>query len=423
MRKTLCIFIVSIALAGCGQVPMLRQSVPDSLSAGVVHQIVQQGDGSRWVKLTPPQPLGESIGMTLGPDGKMWFTQDNTPSVVGKIDMSGKIVEYPVSTVPLQIIEGPDGDLWFVEIDPGTIAKITTSGRLTEYPIPSNPTGLAIGGDGNIWVADDNKSVVKVTVDGVTTDYPLPHPKHHHYIFGIAGGPDKNVWFTDLGTNEIGSVTPHGHFTMYRIPTASSGAAGIALGSDGNMYFAESQANKIGVVDRFGNITEYPLPASDKRPRYIGKGYSGDTMWFDDQIAMTGTYQFRQFIIATKTFTPVDPPPYFNLVPLYFHAGPDGNMWVADNLGPILVAVTHVLTSKPSSVVLSGVGQSQTIHIHEMQYEGDSFTATSSDQNIATVSDGNQPKSFVVTAQGVGSCSIHVRDNLGNSIDVSTTVQ
>ncbi len=430
MRITFGIAIVAFSVVGCSQIPSLRQSAPVSHGAGVVHQIAQQGDGSLWVTITPPQPLGQSIGMTLGPDGKMWFTQDNLHSVVGKIDMSGKVVEYPVSAVPLQIIQGPDGDLWFTEIDPGTIAKITTSGKLTEYPTPATggPSSITSGADGDIWFTQNNErgvddSIDKVTLGGAMTAYNLPHPKHRHSLFGIAGGPNQSVWFTDQGTNEIGSVTSRGKFTIYTIPTANSGAAGIALGADGNLYFAESQANKIGEIDRFGNITEYPVPAADKGPRYISEGYSGGTMWFDDQDATTGNYQFRQFIIATKTFTPVIPPPYTNSVPQYLNAGPDGNMWVADVRGPILVALTHVLTSTPASVVFSGVGQSQTIQIHETQYKGRSFIAKSSNQNVATVSPGNQSNSFVVAAQGAGSCSIHVRDSLGNSIDVSVTVQ
>jgi virginiamycin B lyase len=430
MRKTIGIAIVAFSLVGCSQVATLRQSAPVSQGAGVVHQIAQQGDGSLWVTITPPQPLGQSLGITLGPDGKMWFTQDNLHSVVGKIDMSGKVVEYPVSAVPLQIIQGADGDLWFIEIDPGAIAKITTSGKLTEYPFPDygGPSSITAGADGHIWITQNNErgvddSIDKVALDGAITAYNLPHPKHRHSLFGIAGGPNQSVWFTDQGTNEIGSVTTRGHFTIFTIPTPNSGAAGIALGADGNLYFAESIANKIGEVDRFGNITEYPVPASDKGPRYISEGYSGGSMWFDDQDATTGNYQFRQFIIATKTFTPVIPPPYASSVPQYLNFGPDGNMWIADARGPILVALTHVMTSTPASLVFSGVGQSQTIQIHETQYKVRLFTAKSSNQNVATVSDGNQSNSFIVTSLGAGSCAIHVRDDLGNFIDVGVTVQ
>lgn len=424
MRKVIFIVIVSFALAGCGQVSTFRQSAPVSDSAGVTHQIVQKGDGSLWVTYAP-LPLHQTTGITQGPDGKMWFTQQQGD--VGSVDMNGTIVRYFVSQAPLQIIVGPDRALWFAETRNTFgpyIGRITTSGKLTEYQIPFDPNaGLAAGSDGNIWVAGVRRSVEKVTLHGVVTNYPLPHPKHHHSLLGLIGGPDGNVWFTDPGTNEIGFVTPHGKFTLFEIPTPNSGAAGIALGPDGNLYFAESQANKIGVIDRVGNITEYPVPASDKGPHYISAGYSGTTMWFDDQDAATGNYLLRQFIIATKTFTPPILPPFTDSVPEYLNAGPDGNMWIADVRGRILVALTHVLTSNPDSVVLSGVGQTQTIQIHETQYEGGSFTAKSSNQNIATVSAGNQSNSFVVTAQGAGSCSIHVRDQLGNSIDVRVTIQ
>jgi streptogramin lyase len=159
MRNPFYVVIVSFALVGCGQVPTLRQSSPVSRGAGVVHQIAQQGDGSQWLTLTPPQPLGQTVGITQAPDGKMWFTQDNLHSVVGKVDMYGKFVEYPVSAVPLQIIESGGGALWFVEIGPGTVGRITTPGKLTEFPIPfagASPSGLTAGAVGNIWVADNN---------------------------------------------------------------------------------------------------------------------------------------------------------------------------------------------------------------------------------------------------------------------------
>jgi hypothetical protein len=154
-------------------------------------------------------------------------------------------------------------------------------------------------------------------------------------------------------------------------------------------------------------------------------------MWFDDQDAATGNRQFRQVNIATKTYSPPILPPYADSVPQYLYFGPDRNMWIADARGPILVAVTQVLTSTPASIVFSGVGQSQPIQIHETQYtqyKGGSFTARSSNSNTAivvpmSVTPGNQTNTFVVTAQGVGSCSIHVRDKMGNSIGVPVTVR
>jgi hypothetical protein len=149
-------------------------------------------------------------------------------------------------------------------------------------------------------------------------------------------------------------------------------------------------------------------------------------MWFADVNPNSATLQLRQFIIRSKTFTPPILPPYSTAGLGFMHAGPDGNMWVTDEtpgVGNVLVSITHVLTTIPASVQISGVGQTQTVQIHETQNKGGTYTATSSDQSIATVGPVSQTNSFVVTAQGVGSCTIRVSDSIGNYIDIPATVQ
>src|SRR5512142_1924429 len=48
--------------------------------------------------------------------------------------------EYQVPTAnsyPYAIVNGPDGALWFTEINGSKIARVTTTGSITEYPIPA----------------------------------------------------------------------------------------------------------------------------------------------------------------------------------------------------------------------------------------------------------------------------------------------
>jgi virginiamycin B lyase len=432
MRKLIGIVFVTFQLLGCSQVSTLRQSgAPISQFGRVRNHIVQSGDGSDWVTLYPPGPnMAEPFSVTPGPDGKMWFTQEDVhgiDSVVGSIDMSGVITEYPVSATPAQITTGSDGALWFDELYPGMIGRITTSGTLTEYQIPytySDPYGLCSGPDGNIWFADRSTySVGKVTMQGIITQYKLPKPRRHDSPYGITSGPDGNVWFTVAsGGNYIGRINPLGHITLFAIPTPNSDPIGIALDSNGRLYFTEASAGKIGEITPSGKITEFPLPSTDKSPEEISQGNSGGHMWFDDYDATTGNSQLRQFNIRTKSFGPAVVPPYITQQLFFMHNEPDGNMWVADASGAILIHLAYVLTSVPASIDISGVGQSQTIQVQETHFGG-SFSAQSSDQNIATVSPGNQSNSFVVTAQGMGSCSVRVSDGLGNYIDVPVTVQ
>src|SRR4051812_34168350 len=104
---------------------------------------------------------------------------------------------------PLSITTGPDGALWFTEIDNNKIGRIATDGALTEFSLPSAGSGP----------------------------------------FGITTGPDGALWFTE--TNKIGRITTSGSITEY---SGVFDAGGIVTGSDGALWFTEGQPNKIGRI-------------------------------------------------------------------------------------------------------------------------------------------------------------------------------
>ena len=68
----------------------------------------------------------------------------------------------------------------------------------------------------------------------------------------ITTGPNGVMWFTDSGTNSIGSITSTGVIVEYPIPTAASSPAGLAFGPDGSLWFVESTgASGVENVGRF----------------------------------------------------------------------------------------------------------------------------------------------------------------------------
>ena len=134
-------------------------------------------------------------------------------TVSAKITPSGQVTVYsrfrPLGSNPFGITVGPDGNLWFT--DPGTdsVGQITTSGTVTEYTLPSiiaNPTGIVTGPDGNLWVTEDfYGEIAKISPEGqVLAQYPVPgtFPQPD----GIAVGPDGNLWFADQGGQNIGEL-------------------------------------------------------------------------------------------------------------------------------------------------------------------------------------------------------------------------
>jgi virginiamycin B lyase len=83
-----------------------------------------------------PTAVSQPAGITLGPDGAIWFTEENG-NKIGRITTAGAITEYPVPTNASgsqEIAAGPDGALWFTEYgaNPPKIGRVTTTGSFTE---------------------------------------------------------------------------------------------------------------------------------------------------------------------------------------------------------------------------------------------------------------------------------------------------
>jgi sugar lactone lactonase YvrE len=121
-----------------------------------------------------------------------------------------------------------------------------------EFPLPiadSYPYGIAAGPDGNLWFTEsDNNKIGRIAPDGVGVIKEFPLPMADSYPTGITAGPDGNVWFTEYNGNKIGRITPAGEIMEFPLPIADSYPYGITAGSDGNLWFTEYNGNKIGKV-------------------------------------------------------------------------------------------------------------------------------------------------------------------------------
>ncbi|MDQ2979946.1 MAG: hypothetical protein M3R62_12065, partial [Acidobacteriota bacterium] len=73
---------------------------------------------------------GDGAGIAAGPDGNIWFTEDNA-NKIGRVTPSGVVTEFSIPTArsgPDSITRGSDGNLWFTEGNAGKIGRITTAG-------------------------------------------------------------------------------------------------------------------------------------------------------------------------------------------------------------------------------------------------------------------------------------------------------
>jgi streptogramin lyase len=215
------------------------------------------------------------------------------------------------------------------------------SPTIAEFPVPtanSGPWGIAAGPDGNLWFTE--------TVGNIGMINPATHaiaefatPTAGSNPIGIAAGPDGNLWFTESAN--IGMINPATHaITEFPIPTAKPKPVWITAGPDGNLWYTEN-AGKIGMINPATHaITEFPI-SSGSDPQGITAGPDGN-VWFTE---LTGN---KVGMINPSTHAIAEfPVPTAGSEPRGIAAGPDGNLWFAElaaNKVGMINPTTHVIS-------------------------------------------------------------------------------
>ncbi len=282
-----------------------------------------------------PTPYAGITSITAGPDGNIWFTEENQ-SQIGRVTPNGTITEFPTPTpnsYPVQIISGPGGDMWFTEDGASNIAKITPSGVITEYPVTtlySQPTAIVVGPDGNLWFTEwSGNNIGEMNASGsMVAEYPITSP--NSYPEGIAYGSDGNLWFTEGGNNNIAKMTPTGVVTEYPLPTLNAEPLAITPGPDGNLWFSELEAGNIGKITTSGIITEYPTTSPNSAPGDIVTGPNGN-LWFTETNTLDPTPSNIGEISTTGSMIAEYPTPTSDAHPSSITVGADGNIWFGEN--------------------------------------------------------------------------------------------
>jgi virginiamycin B lyase len=170
--------------------------------------------------------------VTLGPDGKLWFTVYESASILrrpvsGAPDLKNDLA---AGSLPYRIAVGPDGAMWFTEYGANRIGRISVAGVVTEYDLPrpnSGPTDIVAGPDGALWFTEYNpqgNAIGRITTDGKITEYPVPTAASNPW--GIAVGPDGNIWFTESATSKVGRLDPS------KVQPLGGGGGGGGAGTD-----------------------------------------------------------------------------------------------------------------------------------------------------------------------------------------------
>jgi virginiamycin B lyase len=257
------------------------------------------GDKPKIKEFLLPTPDARPLGITVGPDRKLWFVEF-LGNKVGRITPSGRVTEFPIPTAgstPDAIITGPDGNLWFTEVAGNKIGRITPEGVITEFPVrtpDSRATVIAAGPDGNLWFTErgrphpagalDVAKVGRITTEGVITEFPVPTLGARP--LGITGGRDGNVWFTESMVDKVARITPEGVVTEFPLPNPCPVRCQpheITSGPDGTLWFTEAFGNRIGRMTTNGEVTEFDLPHPNSGPNLITRGPARTLIFAEDR--------------------------------------------------------------------------------------------------------------------------------------------
>jgi virginiamycin B lyase len=223
-----------------------------------------------------------------GPDGGMWFTESSA-NKIGHLTATGQMVEFTVpgnDPHPMDITPGPDGALWFTEYLSNKIGRITTTGNIAEYAIPTDnslPMAIAAENDGALWFTEYNAHRIgRITTDGQVSEY-----QSYGTPYDITIGPDLATWSTANIDDHVVNYLPNGDFVKVFDTTRYSDPLKLTGGPDGALWFTEGfssgnpdAGNNIGRMTTDGALSEFSF-TDDGMPGGITGGPQNSlwTVW------------------------------------------------------------------------------------------------------------------------------------------------
>jgi virginiamycin B lyase len=393
---------------------------------GVTPFVSQKGGGDQFVQFLPKTVAASYSAIVAGPDGNMWFLDENAGQVV-RMSLGGSIKEFNISSKlsgsAVSMAVGADGR-FYISDESTSITRVTTSGTAVQLPIPSGDgtsiDGIGLGPDGNVWFTEFSH-LGMVTPAGVITEFAYPNSGEINQYGGVTAGSDGNVWYAASTQNAIGRVIPStGKIKEFPIPVTCIPAP-VVLAKDNNIWFAcLTTSPQIGRITPSGHITMYAIGGtfgSNETEQFCARGPDGEP-W----CASGNDNTLFRVNTATHTTTVFNPPLQSGARPDAVAAGPDGNLWMdaTGTGGEIDVLIPSPMTVTPMKLTFSSIGQTKTVTVSENGVT--SWTPTSSNTAVATVKAGSTSSTFKVKSIGIGTCKITISDGAGNSVNVKVTV-
>ncbi|MGZ3667027.1 MAG: Vgb family protein [Ktedonobacterales bacterium] len=210
--------------------------------------------------------------ISAGPGGSLWFIDAGGPRL-GRITPQGTTTFYSLPESRLSGISGfaagSDGNLWY--IDGQHVGRVTPAGTTTIFRFPADfpavegiPTPLIAGPDGNLWALDLTPGTLwRITPRGLTTRVDI---SVRAGACCLAAGPDHNVWV--IGREEATVVSASGETLHEFVLPSANTPVSMTSGPDDAMWFSEAvregdgpEQVRIGRLALDGTLMEFPVPS------------------------------------------------------------------------------------------------------------------------------------------------------------------
>jgi streptogramin lyase len=230
----------------------------------------------------------EMWGLTIDPDGRVWFTGHNRVTGQGYVSYYDvglerfASFEFRNGTFPMRVLYGDDGNLWVTLFSGNELAKLNPQTEEIDYfDTPgtlTGPAGLTWDSAGKLWVSFALSNQI-ASFDPHTESFTTYSPPVVGSPVGIATDERANVWVADHGGNWILRFNPSNKL-FERFPTSTPPREAypisipneLKIDSRGLVWFAEHGGNKIAYVDPMAaTLVEYTIPT----------GPISTVLWFD----------------------------------------------------------------------------------------------------------------------------------------------
>lgn len=218
------------------------------LSAGYPFGIAAKSDGSFWITATPGEtgsvvnlsPTGTPSAHAITPyapgdavidaKGRAWYTEAD--GKIGRIDLSGKVSTFTVPTEgadPVGLTIGPDGKIWFAEAGAGRIGRLDPASTGTTCTAPAAPALLVDGAATTNASAGDHVTLSWTNTLGVS-------PGSYQVLRSDSGG----MAFSPVGTTPTTSLSipitsdDAGHRILFEVKATRDCSGSQATSAAGN---------------------------------------------------------------------------------------------------------------------------------------------------------------------------------------------